>query len=121
MDVFRDEVRDASVHSDGGVEGGDVTAGGLGLGERGVRIGLVEENLALEVRRLDKVSVYEGEGPDAGAGQQAGGSRSCGSYANDGGVGGGDFLLAFDADAGEKHLAGVAFGVGKQRRHQHKV
>ncbi len=50
-------------------------------------VGLVEEDLALEVGGFDEVAVDEGEGPDAGAGKQRGGGGSGGSAADDGDVG----------------------------------
>ena len=107
-DVGGDEVGDVGVDGDGGVEEGDVAAGGLGLGERLEGVGLVEEDLALEVGGLDEVAVDEGEGADAGAGEQRGGGSSGGTAADDGDVGGGELLLARGADAGKENLAGVA-------------
>ena len=107
-DVGGDEVGDVGVDGDGGVEEGDLAAGGFGLGEGFEGVGFVEEDLALEVGGLDEVAVDEGEGADAGAGEQRGGGGSGGSDADDGDVGGGEQLLAGGADAGEEDLAGVA-------------
>jgi hypothetical protein len=59
---------------------------------------------------------------DAGAGEQTGGGRTGGSDANDRDVSGGEALLAAVADAGEEHLAGVAFGeveIGQGVGHRH--
>ena len=72
------------VDGDAGVELGDVAAGGLGFGQAFERVGLVEEDLALEVGGFDEVAVDEGEGADAGAGEQRGGGCSHGSAADDG-------------------------------------
>jgi hypothetical protein len=85
---------------------------GLGLGERVAGVGLVEQDLALEVGGFDEVAVDEGEGADAGAGEERGGGGSGGSYADDGDVGGAQQMLAFGSDAGEEYLPGVAVVVG---------
>ena len=100
------------VDRDAGVEGGYVAAGGFGFGQGVEGVGLVEEDLALEVRGFDEVAVDEGERGDTGAGEQAGGCGARGPDSNDSGVSGTEFLLAFGADAGEEDLAGVALGVG---------
>ena len=97
---------------DAGVEPGDVAAGGFGLGQAFAGVGLVEEDLALQVGGLDEVAVDEGEGADAGAGEQRGGGRAHGAAADDGDVSLGEALLAGGADAGKEDLAGVAVGVG---------
>jgi hypothetical protein len=109
VDVGGDEVGDAGVDGDGGVEEGDLAAGGFGFGEGVAGVGFVEEDLALEVGGLDEVAVDEGEGADAGAGEEGGCSCSGGSDAYDGDVDGGEELLAGGSDAGEEDLAGVAF------------
>ena len=108
VDVGGDEVGDDGFDLDGGVEGGDLAAGGFGLGQGGARVGLVEEDLALEVGGLDEVAVDECEVADAGAGEQRGGGGARGSDADDGDVGLSEELLATGADAGEENLAGVA-------------
>ena len=70
MDVGWDEVCDFGVNGDRGVEEGDLAAGGLGFGEGFEGVGLVEEDLALEVGGFDEVAVDEGEGADTGAGEK---------------------------------------------------
>ncbi len=70
VDVGGNEVGDEGVDGDGRVEEGDLAAGGFGFGEREEGVGLVEEDLALEVGGLDEVAVDEGEGSDAGAGEE---------------------------------------------------
>ena len=112
MDVGGNEVGDAGVDSDGGVEEGDLTTGGFGLGKGVAGVGLVEEDLALEVGGFDEVSVDEGEDADAGAGEERGGGSSGGSDADDGDVGAGEKGLASGSDAGEDNLTGVAGFVG---------
>lgn len=107
VDVVRDEVCDVRVDGDVGVEEGDLASGGLGFGERVAGVGLVEEDLALEVGGFDEVAVDKGEGADAGARQEGGGSGSGGSDADDGDVGGGEEMLAGGSYAGEENLAGV--------------
>jgi hypothetical protein len=86
---------------DAGVELGDVAAGRLGLGQRFEGVGLVKEDLALEVGGLDEVAVDEGEGTNAGAGEQRCGGCAHGSAADDRNMGGGEPLLALLTDAGE--------------------
>lgn len=86
-DVGWDEVGDVGEDGDGGVEEGDAAAGGFRFGEGGEGVGLVEEDLALEVGGLDEVAVDEGEGADAGAGDEGGGGGSGGAAADDGDVG----------------------------------
>jgi len=108
VDVGGDQVGYVGVDGDGGVEEGDLAAGGLGLGEGLEGVGLVEEDLPLEVGGFDEVAVDEGEGSDAGAGEERGGGCSGGSAAYDGDVGGGEEMLAMGSDAGEENLAGVA-------------
>ena len=49
VDVGGDEVGDVGVDGDGGVEEGDLAAGGFGLGEGLEGVVFVEEDLALEV------------------------------------------------------------------------
>lgn len=113
--VVRDEVGDVGVDVDGGVDAGEVEAGGFGFGEGGAGVGFVEEHLALEVGGLDEVAVDEGEAADAGAGEEAGGGGPGGSDADDGDVGAGEKLLAGGADGGEEDLAGIAVLIGDGR------
>ena len=70
VDVGGDQVGDVGKDGDRGVEEGDLAAGGLGFGEGVEGVGLVEEDLTLKVGGLDEVAVDEGEGSDAGAGEQ---------------------------------------------------
>ena len=70
LDVGGDEVGDAGVDGDGGVEEGDLAAGGFGFGEAFEGVGFVEEDLALEVGGFDEVAVDEGEGSYAGSGEE---------------------------------------------------
>ena len=107
--------RDDGIDLDGGVEGGDLAAGGFRLGQGGEGVGLVEEDLALEVGGLDEVAVDEGEVADAGAGEQRGGGGSGGADADNGDACFGEQALALRADAGEEDLPGVAVckGVGR--------
>ncbi len=96
---------------DAGVELGDVAAGGLGLGQALAGVGLIEEDLALEVGGLDEVAVDEGEGAYAGSGEQRGRGSAHGTTADDGDVCPREPLLAGDADGGEENLAGVAVSI----------
>jgi hypothetical protein len=89
-----------------------MAAGGFGFGEGCAGIVFVEEHLALEVRGLDEVAIYQSKPAYAGAGEQACGGGTGGSYADDGNVGAGEELLAGFADAGEEDLAGVAVLIG---------
>ena len=72
VNVGGDQIGDAGMDSNRGVEEGDLAAGGFGFGEGVAGVGFVEENLALEVGRFDEVTVDEGEGADAGAGKKRG-------------------------------------------------
>ncbi len=108
VDVGGDEVVDAGVDRDGGVEESDFAAGGFGFGEGFAGVGLVEEDLTLEVGGFDEVAVDEGESADAGTGEEGGGGGSGGSDADDGNVGGAKEMLAGGPDAGEEDLTGVA-------------
>ena len=65
--VAGDEVGDVCVDGDAGVELGDVAASGFGLGEAVAGVGLVEEDLPLEVGGFDKIAVDEGKRTNAGA------------------------------------------------------
>ena len=112
VDVGGDEVGDVGVDGDAGVESGDVAAGGFGFGESFAGVGLVEEDLALEIGGLDKVAVDEGERANAGAGEEAGGGGAGGAYSDNRNMGAKETLLAGGADGGEEDLAGVALGVG---------
>lgn len=111
VDVGGDEVFDVGVDADVGVEEGDLTAGGFCLGERVEGVLLVEEDLTLEIGGFDEVAVDEREGADPGAGEERGCRGSGGSAAYDGGVSGGEALLACGANAGEENLAGVTLAV----------
>jgi hypothetical protein len=70
VDVRGDEVADVGLDGDGGVEEGDLAAGGFGFGEGVAGVGFVKEDLALEVGGFDEVTVDEGEGADAGASEE---------------------------------------------------
>ena len=113
VDVGGDEVGDVGLDGDGGVEEGDLGAGGFGFGGGVGGVLLVEKDLALEVGGLHNVAVDEGEVADAGAGEQRGGRGAGGSDADDGDAGVGEKLLAGEADAGEQNLPGIA---GIERR-----
>ncbi len=108
VDVGGDEVGDVGVDGDGGVEERDFAAGGFSFGEGVACVGLIEEDLALEVGGFDEVAIDEGEGSDASAGEEGCGGGSGGPYADDGDVSSGEELLAGGADAGKEDLTGVA-------------
>jgi hypothetical protein len=84
VDVGGDQIGDMGKDSDRGVEESDLAAGGFGFGERQESVGLVEEDLALEVGGLDEVTVDEGEGSHTGAGEERGCGGPGGSAADDG-------------------------------------
>jgi hypothetical protein len=116
VDVGGHEVGDLRVDLDGGVEESDFASGGFGFREGFAGVGLVEEDLALEVRGLDEVAVDEGEGSDTGAGEEGGGGGSGGSDSDDGYVRGGEELLAGGSYPGKEDLAGVAVLIGDEAR-----
>ena len=115
VDVGGDEVGDLRMDGDGGVEEGNLAASGFGLGEGLDGVGLVEEDLTLEVGGFDEVAIDKGESANAGAGEQRGCCCSGGSAADDGDVGGGEHLLSGGADSGEEYLTGVAVVGGNFR------
>lgn len=122
MDIAWGEVGNMCADSDILIEERNFTAGGLGLGKCLAGIVLVEEDLTLKIAFLDKVAVDEGEGADAGAGEQSGGGGAGGSHADEGDVSGGEFLLAGIADGGKEYLAGVSPGCERgRRRHESLV
>ena len=69
-DVGGDKVCDDGLNLNGGVDEGEVVAGGLSLGGGVLGVGFFKEDLALEVGVLDDVTVNEGEVTDAGAGEE---------------------------------------------------
>lgn len=115
MDVVRNEVGDVRVNCDRGIEECDLAPGGFGFRERFERVGLIEEDLTLEVGGFDEVAVDEGEGADAGAGEQRRGCSSGGSAAYDGDVRTGEKVLPLGPNAGKEYLSRVSFGVGDGR------
>ena len=90
-------------------------ARGIRLGTRVAGVGLVEEDLALQVALLDEVAVDEGERTHAGARQQACRCRTGGADANHGHMGALDPGLARGTNAGEEDLARVPFVRGLRR------
>jgi hypothetical protein len=101
VDVGGNYVRDVGVDDDGGVEESDLAEGGFGLRERLEGVGLVEENLALQVGGFYEVAVNEGKGADARAGEEGSRGSSSSSDADDGDVGGSELLLTCDSDTGK--------------------
>jgi hypothetical protein len=110
VDVGGDEIGDVGVNEDFRVEGGDFAAGGFGFGQGLAGVGLIKEDLALQVALFDEVAVNDGEAADAGAGEQGGGGGSGGSAAGYGDVRLGEQKLAVGTDSGEDNLALIAFG-----------
>ncbi len=108
VDVGGDEIGDVSDDGDGGVDGEEFAAGGLGFGKGVGGVLFVEEDLTLEVGGLDEITVDKGDVADAGAGEERGGGSAGGTDADDGDAGVGEGLLAALADAREEDLAGVA-------------
>ena len=93
-DIAGDKVGDVRMDGDARVEAGDVAARGFGFGQSFARVGLVEEDLALQVRGLDEVAVDEGECANPRAREQRCRGRTSGAAANDGDMGRGQPLLA---------------------------
>src|SRR5205823_3278589 len=88
---------------------GELAGGGLGLGQIGRDVALVEEHLALKVTRLDEVAVDEAQVADAGADEDVGQHGAQRAAAAQGDVGVAQALLPFFADAVKAHLPAVAF------------
>jgi len=74
------ELRSATTPSDGNrrIDGAQLALGGVGLGENVEGVGLVEQYLSLQVRRLNEIAVDDFDIADAGANEKigAGGSDS---------------------------------------------
>jgi hypothetical protein len=96
------------VDGDGGVEERDLAPCGFGLGQGVARVGLVEEDLALEVRGLDEVAVDQGKGADAGAREQRSGGGAGGATTDQRDVRLGEPPLARFADAGKELIVALA-------------
>ena len=78
------------------------------LGPARARVGLVEEDLPLQVGLLHHVAVDQHEAADARAAEGLGKDAAEGPHAGDEHAGGGDPGLAAGADPGEQLLAVVA-------------
>ena len=70
VDVGGDEIRNVRGQGNGGVEGGDLAAGGFGFGERGQGVGFIKQDLTLKVGWFYEVAVDKDELADAGAGEE---------------------------------------------------
>jgi hypothetical protein len=60
MNIGGNEVGDVGADLDFAVEGGDFAAGGFGFGESFAGVGLIEQDLALQIAFFDEVAVDEG-------------------------------------------------------------
>ena len=105
MDVVGYEIGDVGVDLDVAVEACDLSPCGLCLRSGGGGIGLVKENLTLQVALLDEIAVDEDEGADTGSGKQCGRGRAGGTAADDGDCGAGEALLSFLTDGRKEDLA----------------
>ena len=79
-----------------------------GLGKFLACVGLVKEELALEVTQLDEIAIDQSKMAHAGSGEQLGLDASQRSTADDGNTGRPDSRLPFFAQRSEAGLAGVA-------------
>lgn len=104
VDVRGCEVGDLSADIDLTVEERDFESRGFGFRQGVTRVGLVKQNLALEIAFFDEVAIDEGEGPDASAREQAGRRRAGGSAADEGYMGGAELFLAGLTYWRKKHL-----------------
>jgi len=104
-DVGGNKIGDVGVDGDTGIEEGDLAPRRLCLGEGFERVGLVEENLALKIGRLDKVAVDKGESADTSAGEQRGRGGSRSADADDGDMSRAEPLLAENSNARKESLA----------------
>jgi hypothetical protein len=103
-------VGDEGSEGDGRVDAVEACGGGLGLWKPSLGVIFVVEGLALEVGGFDDVAIDEGEGADAGAGEEVGGGCAQCAKPKDGDVGAGEELLALVAYGLEAALARVAVG-----------
>jgi len=107
--VARGEVGDEAFDGNRGIDGAQLAFGGRRFRKSGLRIGFVEEGLALEIGRLDKIAVENSDATDASANQQRGRGRTNRATADNNGAGSQEPLLARSTDAGKEHLTRVAF------------
>jgi len=99
------------VDLDGGIEEGDFATGGFGFGQGLASVGLVEEDLALEIGGFDEVAVDKSECADASTGEERGGGSSSGSHADDRDMGSGEKFLTWHTNAFKQDLAGVTISI----------
>ena len=97
-------------HADGRIERLETRAPGFGLGSADA--GGIEEDLALQIRLIDRIEVHQSQGADAGRGQvqPRGGADAAG--ADEDHARGLEAPLAFRADLGELQVPAVAPPVG---------
>ena len=105
MDIGRNDVGDVSADLGFAIEGGDFAAGGFGFSEGVAGVGLIEKDLTLQAAFFDEVAVNEGEGSDAGSGEEAVAAVTRGF----------DAVLTLGADGGKQDLARVPFADGLGR------
>jgi len=104
LGIARVHIRYDAFHGNAGVDGPKLAFGGYRFGENIAGVCFVEERLALEVRRLDEITVDDADAADAGAYHQIRYCRAYGAASHDHCAGGEQALLAWLADAGEQDL-----------------
>ncbi len=95
------------VDVDFAVKESNFPASGLCFGQSKTCVGLVEEDLALQIALLDEVAVDEGECSHSGARKQACRGSASRSAAYNRNMCRLQFLLSLGADSGIQNLAGV--------------
>jgi hypothetical protein len=73
------------------------------------RVGFIEQRLALQIARLNVVTVNDANSAYAGAGQQGSQSGAGGPASDQGDVGTGQLALPRPADSGKQHLPRISF------------
>lgn len=86
---------------DTGIDGAELAFSGDGFGDGGSGVRFVEERLALEIGRLDKITVDDANFPHAGADEEIGRGGTDRAASDDYGAGGEESLLTFFTNASE--------------------
>jgi len=83
LGVARAEIGDDAFDGNGRIDRAQLALGGDGLGEDVEGVGLVEQDLSLQVRRLNEIAVDDFDIADAGANEKIGSGGSDSATAND--------------------------------------
>jgi hypothetical protein len=103
------EVGHDTLDGNGRIDGVEFAFGGDGFREGIARVGFIEEDLTLQVGRLDEVTIDDAEAADAGTDKEICGRGTDRAATHNDGAGSEDTLLPLRSQAGKKDLPGVFF------------